>query len=95
MQVIIEGQSLHVQAIPISAALIGIVTEQPANSIILQTRNGTAFQIYEADDSTGAFFTVKANAVPFKLNIATMANRQIVWIKTTGGTDTLEVISMH
>lgn len=95
MEVIIEGQTLHVQNVSISASRKGITTEQPAQSLLIQTTNGTAFTIYESDDDLGASFTIKANSVPLKINVATSATKPIFWVKTTGGTDTLEIISIH
>lgn len=95
MDVTIKGQSLHIHTESISAAPKGITTEQPANTIWIQARNGTALQIYESDDLTGPFFTIKANAVPFEINVASQSTKPIFWVRTPAGTDTLEILSIH
>lgn len=95
MEVTIGGQSLHIQNINISSTpQTGLVSEQPGQAFLIKTRNQTEFRVYESDDPTGPFLTVPAGT-PLSVDVAAGATKPFMWVRTTSGTDVLEILSLH
>jgi len=96
MEVTIGGVKGKIKNVDISTTPVGITVEQPATSVAFQTRSGTEFRLYEVDDpTTGDFWTVKGGA-PISFDVATSSTgKPVFFVRTTSGTDVLEIVSLH